>query len=51
MLLDLQTGDIVDEFQEYVQPQECPVLSNFCKELTGISQVILNSYHYNIATP
>ena len=40
VLLDLQTGDIVAEFQQYVQPQECPILSDFCKELTGISQVL-----------
>ena len=39
-MLDLQTGNIVDEFQQYVQPQDCPNLSEFCKELTGISQVI-----------
>ena len=41
MLLDLESGEVVDEFQQYVQPQECPVLSDFCKDLTGISQVIL----------
>ena len=46
MLLDLQTGDIVDEFQQYVQPQECPILSTFCKELTGISQVYILSAVY-----
>ena len=44
MLLDLESGEVVDEFQQYVQPLECPVLSNFCKELTGISQVI----HYQL---
>jgi ERI1 exoribonuclease 2 len=41
VLLDLESGEVVDEFQQYVQPQECPVLSDFCKDLTGISQVIL----------
>ena len=39
VLLDIQTGDVVAEFQQYVQPQENPVLSDFCKELTGIIQV------------
>ena len=40
VLLDLQTGVVMDEFQQYVQPQENPILSDFCKELTGISQVM-----------
>lgn len=39
VLLDVHTGDVVDEFQQYVQPQHNPILSDFCKELTGISQV------------
>ena len=39
VLLDIHTGDVVDEFQQYVQPQHNPILSDFCKELTGISQV------------
>ena len=39
VLLDLCTGEIVAEFQQYVQPQENPRLSDFCRELTGITQV------------
>lgn len=38
VLLDLSTGDIVSEFQEYVMPTENPKLSEFCTELTGITQ-------------
>ncbi|ESO87198.1 hypothetical protein LOTGIDRAFT_183637 [Lottia gigantea] len=38
VLLNLSNGEIEDEFQFYIQPQEEPVLSMFCKELTGISQ-------------
>ncbi|XP_065706635.2 ERI1 exoribonuclease 2 isoform X2 [Patagioenas fasciata] len=30
--------EIESEFHTYVQPQEHPVLSDFCKELTGITQ-------------
>ncbi|NXC96948.1 ERI2 exoribonuclease, partial [Certhia familiaris] len=32
------TGTIESEFHTYVQPQEHPVLSEFCTELTGITQ-------------
>ena len=39
VLLDLCTGEIAAEFQQYVQPQENPRLSKFCRELTGITQV------------
>ncbi|KAF9931252.1 hypothetical protein FBU30_010577 [Linnemannia zychae] len=38
VLLDGSTLEIVDEFQSYVKPTHRPVLSDFCKELTGISQ-------------
>nr|XP_033818821.1 ERI1 exoribonuclease 2 isoform X2 [Geotrypetes seraphini] len=38
VLLNTSNGDIVSEFQSYVQPQEHPFLSEFCTELTGIKQ-------------
>ncbi len=31
-------GEILDQFQAFVRPQVHPLLSPFCKELTGISQ-------------
>ncbi|KAM3180592.1 hypothetical protein ACTXT7_015985 [Hymenolepis weldensis] len=37
-IIKAQTGEIVDEFHKYVRPTENPILSNFCKKLTGISQ-------------
>ena len=39
VLLNTQSGDIEAEFHQYLQPQENPILSDFCKQLTGISQV------------
>ncbi|KAB1263049.1 ERI1 exoribonuclease 2, partial [Camelus dromedarius] len=39
VLLNTSTGEIESEFHAYVQPQEHPVLSEFCMELTGIKQV------------
>jgi len=39
VLLNTRSGEVEDEFHRYVQPQECPILSDFCKQLTGISQV------------
>ncbi|KFW04695.1 ERI1 exoribonuclease 2, partial [Eurypyga helias] len=38
VLLNASTGEIDAEFHAYVQPQEHPVLSEFCTELTGITQ-------------
>ena len=39
VLLNTSNGDIEDEFHRYVQPQENPVLSDFCKKFTDITQV------------
>jgi len=39
VLLNTRSGEIEAEFHQYVQPQENPILSDFCKQLTGISQV------------
>ncbi|OWK10976.1 ERI2, partial [Cervus elaphus hippelaphus] len=38
VLLNTSTGEIESEFHAYVQPQEHPILSEFCMELTGIRQ-------------
>jgi len=39
VLLNTESGEIDNEFHHYVQPQESPLLSDFCKQLTGITQV------------
>lgn len=39
VLLNTSNGEIESEFHAYVQPQEHPILSEFCMELTGIKQV------------
>lgn len=39
VLLNTSTGEVESEFHTYVQPQEHPILSEFCTELTGITQV------------
>ncbi|MEE6497699.1 hypothetical protein FKM82_002815 [Ascaphus truei] len=38
VLLNTLNGEIESEFHNYVQPQEHPILSDFCTELTGITQ-------------
>ncbi|KAI8358928.1 ribonuclease H-like domain-containing protein, partial [Mortierella sp. GBAus27b] len=38
VLLDGSTLEVVDEFHSYVRPVYRPILSDFCKGLTGISQ-------------
>ncbi|KAG0374679.1 hypothetical protein BGX24_010099, partial [Mortierella sp. AD032] len=43
VLLDGSTLEIVDEFHSYVRPTHRPILSDFCKDLTGISQETVDS--------
>ena len=38
VLVDLTTGERVATFHSFVRPRINPVLSDFCKKLTGISQ-------------
>ncbi|XP_061426910.1 ERI1 exoribonuclease 2 isoform X1 [Lethenteron reissneri] len=38
VLLNAANGQIENEFRTYLQPQEHPLLSAFCTELTGIQQ-------------
>lgn len=38
VLINLETGQIESEFHRYVRPVEIPILSDYCKNLTGISQ-------------
>lgn len=39
VLLNTLTGVVESEFHYYVMPEEQPMLSDFCKQLTGITQV------------
>ena len=39
MLLNTSTGEMESEFHMFVQPSEHARLSEFCTELTGITQV------------
>lgn len=38
-----ENGDIIDQFQSFVQPIENPTLTAFCTQLTGINQQNVNS--------
>ncbi|RAI69531.1 exonuclease [Pseudomonas fluorescens] len=38
VVIDLESLDIVDEFQRFVRPQINPALTDFCKRLTSIQQ-------------
>ncbi|KAL5261760.1 hypothetical protein ACHWQZ_G007458 [Mnemiopsis leidyi] len=42
VLVSTATAEIIDIFHEYVKPKMCPVLSPFCKKLTGINQTVIN---------
>jgi len=42
VMLNVQTGKIEAEFHSYVRPTTNPILTNFCKELTGIEQEWVN---------
>ena len=38
VVIDLESVEIVDEFQRFVRPQINPTLNTFCKKLTSIQQ-------------
>ncbi|MNC14861.1 sporulation inhibitor KapD [compost metagenome] len=38
VVIDLETLEIVDEFQRFVRPQINPTLTDFCTKLTSIQQ-------------
>ncbi|XP_076140111.1 3'-5' exoribonuclease 1 [Alosa pseudoharengus] len=42
VLIDTHTLEIVDTFQEYVRPEVNPKLSDFCVQLTGITQKMVD---------
>lgn len=42
VLLNLKTGLIESEFQEYVKPTRRPILSEFCINFTGITQNLID---------
>lgn len=42
VLIDLKTGLVCDEFQEYLKPTEFPTLTDFCVYLTKITQKTVN---------
>lgn len=42
IVIDLESLEIVDEFQRFVRPQINPTLTDFCKKLTSIQQANVN---------
>ncbi|VVP42695.1 hypothetical protein PS900_04953 [Pseudomonas fluorescens] len=38
VVIDLETLEVVDEFQRFFRPQINPILTKFCKQLTSIQQ-------------
>jgi ERI1 exoribonuclease 2 len=50
ILLNLETGEVEAEFHRYVKPEENPILSDFCVELTGITQSTVDQSNNNLAT-
>lgn len=43
VLVDANTLEVVSEFHEFVKPQQKPKLSQFCQNLTGVTQEIVDS--------
>lgn len=42
VLLNTTTGQIESEFHRFVRPTRFPILSEYCKNLTGISQSLVD---------
>ena len=43
VIIDASTRQIISEFRQYVKPKHHPELSEFCTQLTGISQAKVNN--------
>lgn len=43
MAIDLETLEILDEFQRFVRQQINPILTDFCKKLTSIQKADVDS--------
>ncbi|KAJ6628236.1 ERI1 exoribonuclease 2 [Pseudolycoriella hygida] len=43
VLVDLSTQQILSEFHQYILPSECPKLSDFCINFTGITQELIDN--------
>ncbi|XP_031623239.1 uncharacterized protein LOC116340740 isoform X2 [Contarinia nasturtii] len=42
VLINLKNKEILSEFHEYVQPTNIPILSDYCMDLTGITQEMID---------
>ena len=42
VLINCHKCEVVDEFRSYCRPVRNPMLTEFCTELTGITQVLLD---------
>lgn len=42
VLVNLKNQQVVSEFHEYVRPTQKPILSDYCKDLTGITQEMID---------
>lgn len=42
VIVEAKTKQIISEFQQYVKPVHHPILTDFCTELTGITQATVN---------
>lgn len=43
VVIDLESLEVVDEFQRFVRPRINPILSDFCRKLTSIQQADVDS--------
>lgn len=43
VIVEASTNKIISEFQEYIKPIFNPILTNFCTELTGITQSMVDN--------
>ena len=50
LLLNVATGEVEDTFHYYVKPDVHPILSDFCTELTGITQERVNTEGISLAS-
>jgi inhibitor of KinA sporulation pathway (predicted exonuclease) len=48
VILDVESGEVVEEYDRIIRPEKIPILSDACKELTGLTQVKKQNSNINI---
>ena len=46
IIFNLETKEVVDEYEKVIRPEKNAIISSQCTELTGVTQVIINIIYF-----